>query len=358
VSRSAVELVLRDGRSATSSGTISTILAAASLLAAAGETAPRLARDPINQPMINNWVEAMGDANPRYLAGEAPPAMAQVWTMGGLNPQRDPNDPLHSMMGVLTEAGYTGVLGTNCEQSYDRYLRVGEQVSVTTRLESVVGPKQTGMGEGYFVTTVSTWRVANPDGRSEQVATMLFRVLKFMPKVSTSSTGAGDEVSTDEVSTGSTGAGDEVSTDEVSTSSTGDGTGSKPEEFVLRPTVNRDTAYFWEGTAVGELRIHQCGACGALRHPPGPACPECHAFDRTHVVASGRGTLFSYVVHRHPPIPGFQLPIVIGLVDLEEGPRFVATLEGIEEPEIGMPLEIGFRRIDDELVLPVWKAVE
>jgi len=294
------------------------IMAATERIMAYGETAPRPARDPVNQPMINNWVEAMGDANPRYLAGEAPPAMAQVWTMGGLNPQRDPRDPLHAMMEVLTEAGYTGVLGTNCEQTYDRYLRVGEQVSITTRLESVVGPKQTGMGEGYFVTTLSTWRVANPDGQSERVATMLFRVLKFRPRQSEPA----------------------------------------PTDFVLRPTINRDTAYFWEGTALGELRIQQCGACGELRHPPGPSCPTCHAFDRTQVVASGRGTLFSYVVHRHPPIPGYQLPIVIGLVDLEEGPRLVATLEGVDEPEIGMPLRIGFRTVDDTLTLPVWRRAD
>ncbi|MDQ6641063.1 MAG: MaoC family dehydratase N-terminal domain-containing protein, partial [Actinomycetota bacterium] len=136
-----------------------------------GETKPRLARDPVNQPMINNWVEAMGDDNPRYLQGEAPPAMAQVWTMGGLHPQRDPSDPLHSMMEVLTDSGFTGVLGTNCEQTYERYLRVGEQLSVTTRLESVVGPKQTGVGEGYFVTTRNTWYVATEEG-DEVVASM------------------------------------------------------------------------------------------------------------------------------------------------------------------------------------------
>lgn len=307
------------------------IMSVADSLMAAGETSPRLARDPVNQPMINNWVEAMGDANPRYLAGEAPPAMAQVWTMGGLNPQRDPADPLHAMMGVLTEAGYTGVLGTNCEQTYDRYLRVGEQVSVTTRLESVVGPKQTGVGEGYFVTTLSTWRV---DG--EQVATMLFRVLKFRPAPLV------EERARASVS----------KPREVSATTTGE------PDFVLRPTVGRDTAYFWEGTRLGELRIQQCGACGALRHPPGPACPDCHAVDRTHVVASGRGTLFSYVVHRHPPIPGYQLPIVIGLVDLEEGPRLVATLDGIEEPEIGMPLRMGFRTVDETLTLPVWRRVD
>ncbi len=83
---------------------------------------------------------------------------------------------------MLTEAGFVGVLGTNCEQTYDRTLRVGEEVTVTTRLEDVVGPKQTGVGEGYFVTTRSVWRVALLDGQSEQVATMLFRVLKFKPR--------------------------------------------------------------------------------------------------------------------------------------------------------------------------------
>jgi hypothetical protein len=153
------------------------IMAAAEQIKARGETYPRTGRDPVNQPMINNWVEAMGDDNPRWLAGEAPPAMAQVWTMGGLHPKRDPQDPLHSMMQILTDAGYVGVLGTNCEQTYDRTLRVGDELAVTTQLESVVGPKETGVGVGYFVTTRNVWRV---DG--EQVASMMFRVLKFRPK--------------------------------------------------------------------------------------------------------------------------------------------------------------------------------
>jgi hypothetical protein len=153
------------------------IMAAAEQIKARGETYPRTGRDPVNQPMINNWVEAMGDDNPRWLEGEAPPAMAQVWTMGGLHPKRDPQDPLHSMMQILTDAGYVGVLGTNCEQTYDRTLRVGDELAVTTQLESVVGPKETGVGVGYFVTTRNVWRV---DG--EQVASMMFRVLKFRPK--------------------------------------------------------------------------------------------------------------------------------------------------------------------------------
>jgi hypothetical protein len=221
------------------------IMAAAERIKAKGETSPRAGRDPVNQPMINNWVEAIGDNDPRWQSGEAPPAMLQVWTMGGLHPKRDPDDPLHSMMTVLTDAGFTGVLGTNCEQEYSRPLRVGEELTVTTRLESVVGPKQTGVGEGYFVTTRNVWRVGG-----EEVASMLFRVLKFVPKERESATDPGD--------------------------------------FVLRPQQNRDTAYFWEGAQSGELRIQTCRACGALRHPPGPSCPECGALDRGCRVGSCR----------------------------------------------------------------------
>jgi uncharacterized protein len=163
-------------------GTHERILAEAERIKALGETTGRQARDPVNQPTISNWVEAMGNANPRWQAGEAPPSMAQVWTMYGLGGKPPADDPLHGMMRELTDAGYTAVLGTNCEQTYHRTLKVGEQVRVTTALESVVGPKTTGMGIGYFVTSRNTWYVAHPDGQSEVVATMLFRVLKFIPK--------------------------------------------------------------------------------------------------------------------------------------------------------------------------------
>jgi uncharacterized protein len=140
-------------------------------------TCKRVARDEVNQPTINNWLEAMGFDNPRFKSGEAPPTMAQVWTMYGLGGKADDDNPLHAMMNVLTDAGFAGVLGTNSEQTYDRYLRVGEHVWVEIALDSVVGPKATGMGVGYFVTTRSTWSVGD-----ERVGSMLFRVLKFIPK--------------------------------------------------------------------------------------------------------------------------------------------------------------------------------
>ena len=159
------------------------IRAEADRIIALGECSEMLAPYEIHPSTIGTWLDAMGYDNPRFRDGdEAPPSMAQVWTMPGLGRKRAPDDPLHGMMEVLTREGYTAVLGTNCEQTYERYLQVGEELRVTTALDSVAGPKTTGMGLGYFVTSRNRWYVCHADGHSELVATMLFRVLKFIPR--------------------------------------------------------------------------------------------------------------------------------------------------------------------------------
>lgn len=293
----------------TPTSTSADVEAAARQVMDRGESARRPGRDPVNLPMVRNWLEALGDDNPAY-AEVAPPAMVQVWTMGGLHHRRADDDPLGAMLTVLDEAGYTSIVATDCEQTYHRYLRYGEEVAIASRLESVIGPKRTALGDGWFVTTRNTWYVGD-----EPVAEMMFRVLKFAPAP------------------------------------------AKPAPApVIRPVVNQDTAYFWAGTAAGELRIQQCGGCGELRHPPGPMCPSCNETKPGYVVASGLGEVYSYVVHHHPPVPGHTLPFVVALVELEEGVRFMAELAvPPDEVHIGLPVRIGFRCVDDELTLPVWR---
>ncbi len=117
---------------------VSDIQEAVAQIKAAGPSKPRLARDPVNQPMINNWVEAIGDRNPIYVddaaaraAGHpgivAPPAMIQVWTMMGLGGVRPKDDPLGPIIKLFDDAGYIGVVATNCEQTYHRYLLPGSK---------------------------------------------------------------------------------------------------------------------------------------------------------------------------------------------------------------------------------------
>ena len=300
-------------------------------VAAAGESEPRLARDPVNLPIIENWIEAIGDDNPVYTDPEfaaasahgglvAPPAMVQVWTMQGQRRDGDRADPTGLMVTALNEAGYTSVVATNCDQVYYRYLRHGERLSVRVSLTDLVGPKRTALGEGWFFTTRNTWYSGD-----EPVATMDFRILKFRP------------------------------------GRAGDAQPARPAEPelgpVMRPVVSPDTAFFWAGTAVSELRIQSCGDCGALRHPPGPKCLECGSPNPKYVVAAGTGEVFSYVVHHHPPVPGKRLPIVIALVELTEGVRVLAEMVGVDPGEVtvGMPVEAAFLKVDDELTLPAWR---
>jgi uncharacterized OB-fold protein/acyl dehydratase len=333
------------------------IRAAAARIAAAGASRPRLARDPVNLPMIRNWAEAIGDANPVYVDADAaarsvhgglvaPPAMAQAWTMGGLHPVRDgaDDDPLHLMSAVLDEAGFTSVVATNCEQEYHRYLRHGEHVTVRATLESVAGPKRTALGEGWFVTTRSTWYVG-----TEAVATMLFRLLKYRPP---------DAVAVTPVPESAPASASEAAPASAPASAEPAGPGAAAGVGdVLRPVISPDTSFFWAGTAAGELRIQRCGGCGALRHPPGPMCPACGAARPQYLVAAGTGEVYSYVVHHHPPVPGRALPIVIALVALPEGVRMVGELLGVS-PEcvaVGLPVKVAFLRVDEHLTLPAWR---
>ncbi len=126
---------------------------------------------------------------------------------------------------------------------------------------------------------------------------------------------------------------------------------------MLRPQMNRDTEFFWEGARKGELRVQRCGACGELRHPPGPVCPSCHAMRPAYDVVSGRGTVYSYVVHRHPPVPGRTLPILLVLVELEEGVRMVGELLDAtpDAVEIGTQVEVAWMSVDDDLTIPAWR---
>jgi uncharacterized OB-fold protein len=294
------------------------IMAAADRIAAAGDSLPRPARDPVNLPMIRNWLEAVGGALPdQGCLDTAPPAMIQVWTMPGLHGTRADDDPLGAMTALLDEAGYRSVVATNCDQVYLRPVKLDERLAVSARLLDVTGPKRTALGEGWFVTTRSTWTSAG-----EPVATMDFRVLKYAAAAGPASAAAP----------------------------------------VLRPAVSPDTEFFWAGTAAGELRVQRCAGCGALRHPPGPRCPSCGtlaADPREYVVAAGTGEVYSYVVHHHPPVPGKKLPVVIALVQLPEGVRMTGELLGAgpDQVRIGLPVRAEFVKVDDDLTLPAWRPL-
>jgi uncharacterized OB-fold protein/acyl dehydratase len=310
--------------------------------------------------MIRHWVEAMGDENPIYVSEEAarahghagviaPPTMLQAWIMRGLRWTQEieaarvsgaeqgsgPNDV---MMSLLDAEGLTSVVATNCEQRYGRPLVIGDRLLVRSVIEDISEPKRTGLGTGRFITTRLDYTAVTdaevpeqptPDEvralaeAGEPVATMRFRILKYLPPARLASSPEESE-------------------------------NRRPPR--PRPALTQDNAFWFEGARAHRLLIQRCSSCGTLRHPPLPACGRCQSLEWDTVEASGRGVLYSYVVVHYPQVPAFDYPLPIGLVELEEGTRVVANLDGAEpgELQIGMALTATFVDFDDELTLPVF----
>ena len=330
--------------------------------------APSMSWDAVNVPMIRHWVEAMGDENPVYLSDDAaraagydqliaPPTMLQAWIMRGLKASNEVEaaraagtsqgeGPSDRMMKLLDDEGLTSVVATNCEQTYGRPLVLGDRLMVRSVIESISEPKRTGLGIGRFLTTLQEY-VAVPDASvpagagggarasgggggpgglsveqmralfdaGEQVATMRFRILKFLPP---------DR--------------------------------KPPRPPRPHPALTQDNAFWFEGARTHRLLIQHCTSCGTLRHPPLPACANCGSLEWDTVESSGRGTLYSYVVVHYPQVPSFEYPLPIGLIELEEGTRVVANLGAVERDDItiGMPVRAEFVDFDEELSLPVF----
>jgi uncharacterized OB-fold protein len=132
-----------------------------------------------------------------------------------------------------------------------------------------------------------------------------------------------------------------------------------PARFDL-PDVDAFTRPYWEAAADGRLLLRRCRDCGRAHHYPREFCPCCWSEDVVWEQASGRATLYTWsVVHLNdlPPF-GERVPYTAAVVDLAEGPRMMTELVQCDAgPELvpGIELEAGFRRLSDEVVVPVFR---
>ncbi|PBC50747.1 hypothetical protein CJ179_08010 [Rhodococcus sp. ACS1] len=282
--------------------------------------------DPVNTPMIRHWAEAMGDTNPVYLDDDAaratgrpgavaPAQMLQVWTMRTYADKMsgaDPSPVWTELVDTLDEAGFTSVVATDSDQEFFAELCPGDRVSMTEVVESVSAEKLTGLGAGHFVTTLKTYR--NGDG--EIVGTQRWRTLRFRPAER-----------------------------------------PVPRALRPRPALNEDNAFWFAAAREHRLVIQRCTGCGVLRHPTGPMCGECRSTEWDTVDASGRGTVYTFVVNHHPKIDAFDYPLIVAVIELEEGTRLIANMTGVEpgDVHIGMPVELDWIDADPELTLPAFR---
>jgi len=113
----------------------------------------------------------------------------------------------------------------------------------------------------------------------------------------------------------------------------------------------------WDGCRAGELRYQRCRDCGAAVFVPQPVCPGCFGDGLEWRASSGRGTVYSYTVVHRPQRPSFAVPYVVVIAELEEGWTMLSNLVDCDPADvrIGMPIEVTFRRMSDEITLPYFR---
>jgi uncharacterized OB-fold protein len=122
-----------------------------------------------------------------------------------------------------------------------------------------------------------------------------------------------------------------------------------------RPTaVSRP---FWEGCQRGELLFQRCQRCGTANFLPTPACRACLSADLQWVRSDGRGTVYSWTVVHRPQTPAFTVPYAVAIIDVDEGYQMMSNLIGLppEDVRVGLPVEVDFRRLTDEITLPYFR---
>ncbi len=294
----------------------------------------------VNRDMIANWCDAMGDQNPIYRDEDAaraqgfsgiaaPPSMLQVWTMRDYNGDYAPGSASENPFAILTfldGEDFPSVVAVNYQQTYQRYLVEGDQIYHRSYIAEISPQKETGLGVGYFITEISTFF----DQHDEKIGEMHFRLFKYRPHPQ-KEMGAGSS----------------------------EAAGGLQQIKRFRPIENHDSEHYWQGLRDGKLLIQKCDTCSTLRHPPSPMCPSCQSMDWSCIESKGKGIVHSYVVMHHPPIPPFDYPNAIGLIDLEDGVRIISQIVGIKpnDIDIGMSVRMTIDEVEDELFQPLFRPV-
>ncbi len=125
------------------------------------------------------------------------------------------------------------------------------------------------------------------------------------------------------------------------------------------PPTSALTQPYWDAARRGQMAVQRCAGCGHRPFPPRATCPSCGASTLSWSPVSGRATVYSYTIAHRSPHPAFagQLPLVVAIVELEEGPRMFTNIVGCDpaDVEVGMAVEAAFEPIDDtDMVLPVF----
>jgi len=122
------------------------------------------------------------------------------------------------------------------------------------------------------------------------------------------------------------------------------------------PLADSISLAWWRAAAEHRLVVQRCTECEHTRHPPAPVCPECRSSESEWMEVPGLGEVYTYTAVHRPIAAGQTLPFVVAVVALEGsgGLRMISNVVGVDpdEVEIGMPLEVVWEDMSEELAIP------
>ncbi len=126
------------------------------------------------------------------------------------------------------------------------------------------------------------------------------------------------------------------------------------------PVPDADSTPFWDGCREHKLLLQKCSECGSHRFPANQVCPHCNSRDAAWVESTGKGSVFSWIVVRHPvpaEVYGAEVPYTVALIDLEEGVRMASNIVGCEPEAVhaGMQVAVQYDDVSPEITLPKFK---
>jgi uncharacterized OB-fold protein len=118
---------------------------------------------------------------------------------------------------------------------------------------------------------------------------------------------------------------------------------------------------FWEGAKSHKLVLPKCASCGKVRFPPANHCPACGSAEAEWTELSGEGRVFSFVTYRRLYNKGWEgeLPYVVAVIELKEGPRILSAVTGIDPDNVAcdMKVRVVFDDVTPDVTLPKFAPV-
>ena len=129
------------------------------------------------------------------------------------------------------------------------------------------------------------------------------------------------------------------------------------------PTPDPLTKTFWDSVKAHAMQLQHCGDCQKFIYYPRAVCPHCGSRKLAWKPVSGKGKGYGFTINmgKHPSVAAFaaDAPYVVAVVELDEGPRLMTNLVGVDpDPakiKVGMDVVVQYDDVTEQITLAKFK---